>query len=193
MNVESQWRRDPLVPSAAEQIMTADEKAPPMWGGAGKENEQRATGCSKSKRSAALRDLFAWHWIAAGAALGHSIGIHGTGGAALSAIRVSSARDGNGRFTSRRSWICSLRLARSRLPILGVRFLYAGTLGVSICTEQHRCRRQTYYPFHRMPSLYNFRFNSERGKKCRSCAKFRARATLHQKEMHSAAASRLQA
>jgi hypothetical protein len=135
--------------------------------------------------SAAVRDLFAGHWIASGAAFGHSVGIHGPGGATLRAIRISGARNGNGRLTGRRSWICGLGLAHSRLPILSVRFSYAGILRVGTCTEQHHCRRQTYYPFHRMPSFYNFTFNSERGKKCRSCVKFRAKAPLHKKEMHS--------
>jgi hypothetical protein len=118
--------------------------------------------------------LFTRYWIATGATFRHPVWIHRARGATLSSIRIAGARNSKRRLTGCGSWICRLRLACNRLPILSVRFLNARILGVGTCTEQYRCRRQNYYRFHRMPPLYNFRFNSERGKKCRSCVKFRA-------------------
>jgi hypothetical protein len=100
---------------------------------------------------AVLCDLFAGHRITARAAFGHSVGIHGAGSATLSAIRISGTRNSNGRLTGRRSWICGLGLAHSRLPILSVRFSYAGILSAGTRANQHRCRHQGNHPFHRMP------------------------------------------
>jgi hypothetical protein len=97
--------------------------------------------------------LLAGHWISAGAAFGHSVGIHGAGSATLSAIRISGTRNSNGRLTGRRSWICGLGLAHSRLPILSVRFSYAGILSAGARANQHRCRHQGNHPLHHMPPL----------------------------------------
>ncbi len=89
---------------------------------------------------AGICDLFARHRIATGAAFGHSVRIHGTGSATLSAIRISRTRKSNGRLTCRRSWIRGLGLAHSRLPILGVRFPYAGILSAGARADQNRSR-----------------------------------------------------
>jgi hypothetical protein len=102
-----------------------------------------------SKRDGA--PLFARYWIAAGATFGHPVRIHRARGPTLSSIGIAGAGNSNGRRTR----ICRLGLARNRLPILSVRLPYPRILGIGACTEEHRCRRQSYYPFHRMPPLYN--------------------------------------
>jgi hypothetical protein len=108
--------------------------------------------------------LFTRNWIAAGASFRHPVRIDRAGRPTLCTVRIARARNSNGRLTSRCSWICRLGLARDRLTILGVGFPYTRILGAGICSEQHRCRHQSYDTFHRMRPLSSSRSN------CRSRA-----------------------
>jgi hypothetical protein len=84
----------------------------------------------------------------------HPVGIYRPRGSALRSVRIAGARDSHRCLTGRSSRIRRLGLARDWLTILSVRLLYTRILGVGTCPDQHRCRRQSYYPFHQMPPLF---------------------------------------
>jgi hypothetical protein len=105
------------------------------------------------KRIARDAPLFGIYWVTARGPRRHPVGIYRARGSALRSIGIAGARNSNRCLTGRSSWVGRLGLARDRLTILSVWFLYTRILGVRTCTDQYRCRRQSYYPFHRMPPL----------------------------------------
>ena len=116
--------------------------------------------------------LFGRYRVAPRRARGHPVRVDRPGASALCSIRIAGTRHRNGCFTSCRTWVCCLRLARNRLSVLGVRLPYAGILPSALTTSNDEAATKATIHFMECPPFHIAHSNSDCRERCRSDVKF---------------------